>query len=320
MRLRLRISLTGDCREGITDMKKTGIIFDIQRFSLHDGPGIRTTVFLKGCPLRCKWCHNPESWSREPQLMFYKEKCVQCLECTGSCSKSVHVFKQGKHIPDYQKCDACGECIASCAYGALKLSGEEMDVDTVLKEVGADKSYYENSGGGLTVSGGEPMLQFSFSEALLGEAKKLGLHTCLETGGFAGKEQFARIAGNVDLFLYDMKHINDEAHKKYTGVSNQIILDNLDYLYHTGSKIRLRCPIIPGINDTDEHIGGIASLARKYPKLTGVEILPYHDMGKGKWNQIGKVYELSDLKNTDQEQKDILLRSFLKAGCEAVMG
>lgn len=300
-------------------MKKSGIVFDIQRFSLHDGPGIRTTVFLKGCPLRCMWCHNPESWSREPQLMFYKEKCVQCLECIRSCSKSVHLLKQGKHVLDYQKCDACGECIAHCAYGALKLSGGEMDVDTILKEVIADKSYYENSGGGLTVSGGEPMLQFPFLEALLVEAKKLGLHICLETSGFARKELFARIAGNVDLFLYDIKHINDEKHKKYTGVSNQIILDNLDYLYRMGAKIRLRCPLIPGVNDTDEHIGGIAALARKYPKLTGVELLPYHDMGKGKWNQIGKEYGLCDLKNTDQEQKDILRRHFLEAGCEVMM-
>lgn len=299
-------------------MKTTGIVFDIQRFSLHDGPGIRTTVFLKGCPLRCIWCHNPESWSRKPQLMFYREKCVQCLACAESCANSVHMQKQGEHVLDYTKCDACGKCVARCPHGALKLSGEEMDVDTILREVCADKSYYKHSGGGLTVSGGEPMLQFAFLETLLKEAKSQGLHTCLETAGFAGKEQFARIYREVDLFLYDIKYVNDEAHKKYTGVSNKIILENLDYLYRKGAQIRLRCPIIPGINDTDGHINGIAELARKYPKLSGVEILLYHDMGKGKWNQLGKEYGLRDLKSMDQEQKAVLYKRFLDAGCEVM--
>lgn len=275
-------------------VKKTGMIFDIQRFSIYDGPGIRTTVFLKGCPLHCIWCHNPESWSMEPQLMFSQEKCIHCQECIGN----------GR---------------THCANGALKLSGEEMDMDTILKEVCADKSYYANSGGGLTVSGGEPMLQFAFLRTLLGEAKRLGLHTCLETSGFAQKEQFSSISREVDLFLYDIKLLNDEAHIKYTGVSNQIILENLDHLYRMGADIRLRCPLIPGINDTDEHINGVAALTRKYPKLTGVEILPYHDMGKGKWTQLGKEYNLPDLKNMDQEQKAILHRRFCDAGCEVII-
>lgn len=304
-------------RKGI--MKKTGIIFDIQRFSLHDGPGIRTTVFLKGCPLHCIWCHNPESWSRKPQLMFSAEKCRQCMACAGSCPNSVHIQKLGEHVLDDKNCDACGKCVTQCAYGALKMSGEEMDVDTVLKEVCADKSYYDNSGGGVTISGGEPMLQFSFLQTLLREAKKQGLHTCLETGGFAQKEEFESIRKDVDLFLFDIKHTDDAAHKKYTGVSNQRILANLDDLYRKGAKLRLRCPLIPGINDTDEHIAGIAALTRKYPELCGVEILPYHDMGKGKWNQIGREYELRDLKSTDQEQKAVLHRRFLEAGCEVMM-
>lgn len=255
-----------------------GIVFDIQRFSLHDGPGIRTTVFFKGCPLRCIWCHNPESWLMQPQWMTGKDE-------TGSHPK---------------------------------LTGREMSIDEVMEEVCADKSYYQNSGGGLTVSGGEPMLQLEFLACLLEEAKREGIHTCMETSGFSEKENFARLKEAVDLFLFDIKYMDEEGHKKYVGVSNQAILDNLDYLYKTGARILLRCPIIPRINDTDAHIEGVAGLTEQYPGLEGVEIMPYHDMGKGKWEQIGKKYALSDLKTMEDEQKEVLLERFKRAGVRKV--
>lgn len=263
-------------------MKKTGIVFDIQRFSLHDGPGIRTTVFLKGCPLRCKWCHNPESWLLEPQLMFREDKCTNCLRCVGSCPNQVHKSRQGRHAVDFPSCTAKGDCAAQCLNGALKLSGKEVEVDEVLEEVWADRSYYHNSGGGLTISGGEPMMQFAFTRKLLEQSKK----------------------------RFDIKLISDEEHKKYTGVSNAVILDNLHFLYEKGADILLRCPIIPGINDTQEQIEEIGELSRNYPDLRGVEILPYHDMGKGKWGQTGKDYTLGDLKNLDEDPKMFCLSVF----------
>ncbi len=257
---------------------KKGIIFDIQRFSLHDGPGIRTTVFFKGCPLHCIWCHNPESWMMQPQLMMGKDK-------TG---------------------------------GHPKLTGREMSVAEVMEEVCADKSYYQNSGGGLTVSGGEPMLQPEFLRCLLEEAREEGIHTCIETSGFAQEEEFVRIKDTVDLFLFDIKDMNEEGHKKYVGVSQETILHNLDYLYQEGAHILIRCPVIPGINDTDAHIAGVAGLTEKYPDLEGVEIMPYHDMGKGKWEQIGRKYALPDLKTMEEEQKELILSRFQKAGVRKV--
>lgn len=255
-------------------MKRKGIVFDIQRFSLHDGPGIRTTVFFKGCPLRCIWCHNPESWLMQPEWMT------------------------GKDEVGYRP----------------KLTGREMSVAEVMEEVRADKSYYLNSGGGLTVSGGEPMLQLDFLAYLLEEAGREGIHTCVETSGFSERENFAKIKEVVDLFLFDIKYLDEEGHEKYVGVSNRTILHNLDYLYKEGTRILLRCPVIPGINDTDVHIEGIAALTEKYPGLEGVEIMPYHDMGKGKWEQLGRKYALPDLKTMETEQKERLLERFQTAG------
>lgn len=298
-------------------MRGQGIIFDIQRFSLHDGPGIRTTVFLKGCSMRCRWCHNPESWSVDPQLMFYRDRCTDCLACVDACENHVHRSQQGVHTVQFSLCNSEGTCVDRCAYGALKICGKERNVREVLEEVMADGAYYQNSGGGLTVSGGEPMLQVSFVRELLAGAKERGLHTCMETSGYARTESYRQIREFVDLFLFDIKHTNDAKHTEYTGVSNKLILRNLEALYEGGAQILIRCPIIPGINDTDEHIGGIAELMRKYPGLEGPEILPYHDMGKSKWRQIGGSYRLSELKNLENEQKNLLLQRFRKAGCQS---
>ncbi len=299
-------------------MKNTGIVFDIQRFSIHDGPGIRTTVFLKGCPLSCAWCHNPESWDVKPQLMFNGEKCVGCMACVEACPNNAHKLEDGKHVVDYSICSGCGACVSRCVYSALKLSGREQSVEEVLAEVCADRKFYENSGGGMTVSGGEPMLQFEFLQTLLSEAKRQGISTCVETSGFAPREKYEAILSDVDLFLIDIKHINRDEHKKYTGVYNDLILKNIEFLHDNGAKILIRLPLIPGINDTDEHINGVSALLNRLPGLLGAEILPYHDMGKGKWNQLGKQYELMELKNSDKEQKAKLLQRFIDAGCRNV--
>lgn len=245
-----------------------GVVFDIQRFSLHDGPGIRTTVFLKGCPLRCAWCHNPESWLQEPQTMVKKKQ--------------------------------------------ERICGTRMTVEDVMREVLADEAYYRNSGGGLTVSGGEPMLQFEFLKPLLEASKKAGLHTCMETSGYCDEEQLKEISPLVDLFLFDIKLTDPQMHKQYTLVDNRRILENLNMLCRNGARIVLRCPIIPGINDTDAHILAVGKLVEKYPEITGVEIMPYHDMGRGKWRELGLDYSLEQLKTVNEEEKLVLLQRFQK--------
>ncbi|MBU3113265.1 glycyl-radical enzyme activating protein [Clostridium lacusfryxellense] len=297
-------------------MIKKGNIFDIQRFSLYDGPGIRTTVFLKGCPLRCIWCHNPESWHLKSQLMFNKEKCTNCGECSLVCPTGAQIMKNNIHEFLQQKCNKSFKCVDVCSYGALKISGLEKDVQAVMKEVAADITYYDNSGGGLTISGGEPTVQWEFTLELLKVAKQMNIHTAIETCGFGQQEVFNKIRNYTDLFLFDIKDTGSARHEKLTGVSNIKILKNLDFLYNQGSEIILRCPMIPGINDTTEHLRGISALSRKYPNLKGIEILPYHDMGRGKWKEMQVKYTLEGLKMPDDKTKkgwmDTLIR---KMGC-----
>jgi pyruvate formate lyase activating enzyme len=225
---------------------KSGTVFDIQRSALHDGPGIRTVVFLKGCYLRCEWCHNPESWAPEPQ--------------------------------------AASEPDSS---GDLQTFGREMSVEEVMRIVLRDRVYYELSGGGLTLSGGEPTLQFDFCRDLLAAAREHSLHTCLDTSGHNSQEVFSEMLPLVDLYLFDYKLTGSEAHARWTGARNEMILHNLDFLYRSGAQIVLRCPILPGINDNEEHFQAIAALHRKYPRLRGVELLPYHATGLYKFGLLG---------------------------------
>jgi pyruvate formate lyase activating enzyme len=224
----------------------TGVVFDIQRGALQDGPGVRTAVFLKGCHLRCAWCHNPESWSAEPQVAAQ---------------------------PD--------------ASGQYKTFGQELSVDNVMRTVLRDKVYYAMSGGGMTLSGGEPTLQFDFCKALLTAAHEHGIHTCLDTSGHGRQEDFAALLPLVDLFLYDYKLTSTELHRHWTGEGNELILENLEYLYQSGAAILLRCPILPGINDSPEDMEAIAALGRKYPRLHGIELLPYHNTGLYKFKLLG---------------------------------
>lgn len=299
-------------------MEATGIVFDIQRFSLHDGPGIRTTVFLKGCPLRCMWCHNPESWRPQPQLSYQADLCALCGACAEACPRGVHTLGSGGHAVDFARCAVCGRCAEVCTRGALKIVGREMTVSRVMTEVLADVSFYRRSGGGLTVTGGEPLFQANFLSGLLRTARESGVHTCVETSGYASRASFDGILDCVDLFLFDIKHTDDSAHRRLTGASNRVILENLDHLCARDADILLRCPIVPGLNDDDEHVRAVAELTRRYPQLRGVEILPYHNMGREKWQQIGRPYELADLGNSDTAARQALLRRFQEAGCRNV--
>ena len=280
-------------------------VFDIQRFSIHDGPGIRTTVFLKGCPLSCMWCHNPESKSALPELMLHENSCVGCGECVNVCERKLHSFKEGKHVIDRKSCLICGRCADKCVGGAISVSGKEMTVGEVFSEVMRDKAFYDNSGGGITVSGGEPLMQSDFCYALLSLAKEQGISTAIETSGFSKWENVERLSDCVDLFLWDYKETSPSRHKEYTGVDNVLILENLGKLNEKGAKIVLRCPIIPGLNDREEHFIGIANTANAYSSIIKVELEPYHSLGKGKAIAIGKDYPLSDMKSATKADAEV---------------
>lgn len=290
-----------------------GLVFNIQKFSINDGPGIRTTVFLKGCMLNCLWCHNPESKSAKPQLMFHENQCIGCGQCLEVCPLGLHKFTEitsysaegersveNIHVIDREKCIACGKCAEACV-GALEIVGKEMTVEEVLQEVMKDKIFYDNSGGGMTVSGGEPLMHPEFTLALLKGAKEKGLHTCIETCGYARWEDVEALIPYVDLFLWDIKETDSDRHKEYTGVYNERILDNLRRLNAAGGQIVLRCPIIPGYNDREEHLKAIGALAEKLSNVQRVDVEPYHPLGKSKSRDLGKEYPLEELSFPEEE-------------------
>ena len=262
-------------------MEQKGLVFGIQHFSIHDGEGIRSNVFLKGCPLRCLWCHNPEGLSAQIGIQYIQNKCRGCGRC-GYIFKNMHDL--------YIKTESQKQAYAAqCVYGALEPVGKWMTVTEVIDDVMKDLRFFKESDGGITVSGGEPMLQHEFTLALLKEAKKRGIQTAMETSGFALLEQYKQVLPYVDEFLWDYKETDEIKHKEFTGVSNQRILENLDALYKDGANIILRCPIIPGLNDTEEHFRGIAKRSREMKDLKGVELMPYHKFGVAKDARIGRM-------------------------------
>ena len=279
-----------------------GMVFDIKRFSIYDGPGIRTTVFLKGCPLHCVWCHNPESQKHEQEILFDPDKCIACGWCFESCPQHAHFMLDSKHVLQREKCICCGKCVEKCYAGALELIGKEVTVDEVLTEVIEDKIFYDNSGGGMTISGGEPMFQADFTAALLSEGKKHGLHTCLDTCGFASWKQYEKVLDNTDLFLFDLKETNPNRHKENTGVALKPILETLNRLNDAGKKIYLRCPIIPGLNDQDEHIKKIAEIVMFLNNVLEIKLLAYHPLGCSKLEFTDRENEFKGNKFANMEQ------------------
>ena len=255
-----------------TDLKLK--ITDIQRFCMHDGPGIRTTVFLKGCPLRCAWCHNPETQKGGAELLFYSNKCIACGGCSAVCPTGAHELGE-RHVIDRTKCDSCAECVSACPTGALELCGADASIEEILSVVERDRSFYGERGG-VTLSGGEPLAQGQAAVELLRAAKERGLGTALETCGFADPDVLRSAAPFVDLFLWDVKDTDAERHKKYTGVSNRQILENLALVDSIGKRVRLRCILVNGVNTDEEHYRGIARLALSLSCCEGVEFIPYH--------------------------------------------
>ena len=267
--------------------RNTAVVFDIEKFAVHDGPGIRTVVFIKGCPLHCLWCHNPESQSFEPELLFDSGKCTMCGKCVSICPQHCHAIADGKHSFERINCVHCGKCTESCPAEALKAVGRKMSVSEVMAEVEKDRVFYQNSGGGITLSGGEPLAHFDFSSALLKAAKDAGLHTAVETSGFAPWERINELLPLVDLWLWDVKAV-PEKHEKLTGVPAQPILENLKKLDQSGASIMLRCPLVPGINDEDVALNHIADLANTLKNVQRIDLEPYHPMGEGKSRNLGR--------------------------------
>lgn len=272
------------------------IFFDIQRNSFVDGPGIRTTVFFKGCNLKCAWCHNPESQSAKPQMMFYKDKCTGCGKCKSVCPY---------HL---EQCELCGKCTLYCPVDARMVCGKEHTVDEVLKEVLKDKAFYETSGGGVTFSGGECMLQIDFLAEILKKCKENGIHTAVDTAGHIPFESFEKILPYTDLFLYDIKIFDSQKHKQYVGVSNELILENLKKLFERKAKLWIRVPVIPDVNDSIEEIQKIKDFLKTIGTAEKIELLPYHAMGENKYRAIGKepqIFKTPDAENM-KRLKEIL--------------
>jgi len=302
-----------------TNNKGKGLVFNIQKFSVHDGPGIRTTVFLKGCPLHCLWCCNPESQGFVPDLIARDIHCKKCGACVKSCPrKAITITKETGRQIDRKKCNKCLPCVYSCLYNSLIRCGTYMTVPEVLDQVLQDQPFYKYSGGGVTISGGESLSQSKFAGALLAECKKEGLHTVLETSGYARWKDMKVVLDFVDLILFDIKQLNCDEHQKATGVKNIVILDNLKRASMI-SNIWLRIPLIAGFNDSGEHIQKIALLGNEIGAKK-ISLLSYHEGGKSKSEQLGKSYCFPDRKPPDEKHINQLKQIIEKAGLIVSVG
>lgn len=290
-----------------------GIVFDIQRCCYHDGPGIRTTVFLKGCNLRCAWCHNPESFAPQPQLKYVARNCLHCGKCAAVCPHGVHTVSDTGHRVDFQQCIACGTCTVQCPGDALAIVGKEMSVDQVMDIVRRDTAYYHATGGGLTVSGGEPTYQHAFLQALLESARQAGISTALETNGYIAPPVLSRLAPLVDLFLLDFKLTAEEGLTACTRAQGTWWEQTLDTLTRLNIPVILRLPVIPGINDTAAHFADAAALQKEHPNIQKLEIMAYHAIGAEKWEELGLHYTLGHLSTVPPEQAAVWNRQLEEA-------
>lgn len=305
----------------------SGMVFDIKKYSINDGPGIRTTVFMSGCPLSCLWCHNPESQPLQPVLLYRQNRCLGCGACVEVCpqgaisvteefsdteltashgeslknSIQLRPLRVQKVFTDREKCTRCQTCIAACYSGAREFSGREMTVGEVMSQVEREIPFYDQSGGGVTFSGGEPLMQPGFLSALLKACRKQEIHTVVDTSGFANWQVFEQICGDVDLFLYDLKQMDSQKHREVTGVPNGPILENLQRLSAAGAKCVARIPLIPGINDDEQNLVASAKFLAGLPHLEGVELMGYHDIAQAKYEALGMEYKLTGLKSPATE-------------------
>lgn len=279
-----------------------GRIIKIQRFSIQDGPGIRTTIFLKGCPLKCLWCSNPESQSLNPEIMFNKAKCIQgCNECIKACPVKAIIKKDSFISINREKCIGCEDCVKACPSEALTFIGKLIEAKQVIEEIKKDKAFYEKSNGGITISGGEPLFQAKFTKEILKLCKKEGMHTALDTSGYGDWKKIKEILKYTDLVLYDLKHMDPFMHIKYTGVSNEIILKNALKISKEKVDLRIRVPIIPTINDSMDNLAKLAKFIKKLERIEEIDFLPYHRLGISKYEMLDKEYPLKSLQPPSKE-------------------
>lgn len=298
------------------NLDNSGIVFNIQKFSLHDGPGIRTTVFLKGCPLHCKWCANPESQLNAMQIMYDNKKCIKCQTCVQTCpQKAVTANENGHVYIDFAKCIGCLTCVRNCPTKAIYNEGERKTVDEVLAVCMQDFDFYEESGGGVTISGGEGMLQPYFVETLVNELKKNNISTAIETTGYIDEDIFQHLAKHFDLLLFDVKHYDSHKHKEGTGVDNDLIIHNLRWAHEQNINILPRIPVIPGFNNTLEDAQGLAQLLKDIG-LKEVQLLPFHQMGERKYELLNRDYELKNIKALYPEDLQEYQQIFLNNGLD----
>ncbi len=270
----------------------TGLIFNIQRFSVNDGPGIRTTVFLKGCPLHCRWCHNPESISPHKELILREDRCVRCGDCMKLCKNGAIREEGGSYVTSRERCKQCGDCTKLCYAEAREIVGYEVTVDEIVREVEKDRVFFDESGGGVTFSGGEPLMQHEFLRSALEACKKRNFHTTVDTTGFTSASILESLSASVDLFLYDLKTLDDGKHREYTGVSNRTIIGNLRLLSRLGKNVIVRVPVIPGVNDGPEDIREIGTFVASLGNIPEIQLLPYHQTGVDKYSRLGVEYTM----------------------------
>ena len=280
----------------------SGDVFDIKKYAIHDGPGIRTTVFFKGCSLKCKWCHNPESWRRSPEPGFRRGRCQRCGRCVDTCKVDAISLAQGRPGTDPGRCEVCGECVAACLSGAREIIGEEMTVGQVMTEIEKDVIFYDQSGGGATFSGGEPLMQPEFLLELLRRCRKQLIHTAVDTTCHAETEVIEKIAEQTDLFLCDIKHMDPAIHRDFTGVENDLILYNIKRLSNAGKRMTIRVPIIPGFNDDRSNIEMTAEFVKSLGNVTRIDVLPYNSGGIEKSARLTAEFDLMETKVPDDEQ------------------
>ncbi|HAF71147.1 MAG: Glycyl-radical enzyme activating protein family [Acetothermia bacterium 64_32] len=299
----------------------TGLVFDIKRYAIHDGPGIRSTAFLKGCPLDCLWCHNPEGKDPRPVLSFVEARCLSCGACAAACPEGAIDFSPGSFPKtNRERCTACGACAAACPTGAREIIGRRYTPQGLIEELLQDRPFFEASGGGITFSGGEPLAQPEFLRECLILARKKGLHVALDTSGYAEPRLFLELARLSHLVLYDLKDMDEERHRKNTGVPLAPIMKNLQSLFEEGIPVWIRIPVIPGMNDGPETIRAYVDFLSRLPTKPPVFLLPYHDIGKEKYRRLGVPSRLDGLKPPSRARMEELARAFSKAGLEVHIG
>lgn len=305
--------------QGTGDVSEEGMVFDIQRFSLHDGPGIRTLVFLKGCTLKCPWCSNPESQDFKPELFFHPERCIGCKNCVSVCPRSAITLEDGQLSFNRDFCENCGSCSHVCYAEARLIRGRQMSAESVVEEVLRDEAFYRKSGGGVTVGGGEPLAQADFAAAILNKCMEKGLRTAVESAGHVPWSQMKKVLPFTDLFLYDVKHMNPEKHRDNIGTDNHLILANLRRLVERRKRVVVCVPLIPGFNDTPAEVAAIARFAASLG-IANINLLPYHRFGEGKYRLLGRPYQFQGRKGLSQREIRELKKVAATSGLEVTVG